>query len=245
LITGIILNLSILGLVPSALGDTKTIAPEEIVKKADEARAPQGDFSCLVEVQDKDGDTVSAKTTYKVYSKGNDLTLVQTVAPARLVGRKLLMRENDLWLYLPSVKRPTRVGFQQRLTGEVSNGDLASTNFAKDYDAKIVGDDTLDGHACYKLELTAKRKDVTYNSITYWVEKNNFHPRKAEFHALSGKLLKTGIYSRYAPELGKERVSQMIITDALHPTRQSVLQYKEYRREKLNDRLFNKESLAE
>lgn len=221
------------------------ITADQIVKNADEARGPQGTYSCHVKVDDIEAGTVSSETTYKVYSKNVDLTLIDTIAPPRLLGRKLLMRDNDLWLYLPTVKRPTRVSFQQRLTGEVSNGDIARTNFAKDYDAKLVGTETMKGKVCYKLSLTAKRKEVTYRSIMYWVDKSNFRPIKVDFYALSGKLLKSGEYSSPKPVLGKIRMTEMIITDALRATRQSHLLYSDYKVEKLDDSFFNKETLGE
>lgn len=221
------------------------VSTDKIVKNSDEARGPQGTFSFHVKVQDLDAGAVSSEMTYKVYSKNVELTLIDTIAPARLVGRKLLMRENDLWLYLPTVKRPTRVSFQQRLTGEVSNGDIARTNFAKDYDAKLLGMETLKGKLCYRLSLTAKHKDVTYRSIMYWVEKSNFHPVKVDFYALSGKLLKSGEYSSPKLVLGKIRMTEMLITDALRNTRQSHLFYSDYKLEKLDDSFFNKETLGE
>jgi hypothetical protein len=155
------------------------------------------------------------------------------------------MRGNDLWLYLPSVKRPTRVGFQQRLTGEVSNGDIARTNFSNDYDAKMEAKETVGEHVCYKLHLSAKRKDVTYNAIDYWVDATTLRPVRAAFYALSGKLLKTGEYDAYESSLGRPLLSKMTIIDALHPSTRSTIQYLNYHREKLQDRLFNKETLAE
>jgi hypothetical protein len=221
------------------------LSPDEIVRRADEARGPQGTYSFRAKVEDLNDGKVSAETTYKVYSKDLDLVLIETVAPARLKGRKLLMRGNDLWSYMPTIKRPIRVGFQQRLTGEVSNGDIARTNFAKDYDAKLEGTETVKGRSCYKLGLTAKHKEVTYRSLTYWVEKGTCNPVKADFYALSGKLLKSGEYSHPETVLGKTRLTDMLITDALHPSRQSRLHCFDYRREKLDDSFFNKESLAE
>jgi hypothetical protein len=227
----------------SLLAHAATPSADEIVRKADEARGPAGTYSFKVSVEELDKGEAGQETVYKVYSKNIDYTLIDTLAPARQKGRKLLMRGNDLWLFLPTVKRPTRVSFQQRLTGEVSNGDIARTNFAKDYDAKLEGEEEVDGKPCYKLSLTAKGKDVTYRSITYWVEKAGLNPVKAEFYALSGKLLKTGVYSGPEPVLGRQRLTHMVITDALRPTKQSRLHYTDYKKENLDDSFFNKESV--
>jgi len=238
-------SLFIVGIATCAALFAADPTPDEIVKKADEARGPRGTYSFTVSVEDVVDGKTDSTTTYKVYSKDVEQTRIETIAPARQKGRKLLMSGNDLYLYLTTVKRPTRVSFQQRLTGEVSNGDLARTNFAKDYEAKLLGSEAVNGKQAYKLGLTAKHKDVTYRSITYWVDKSNNYPLKAEFFALSGKLLKTGEYSDPAEALGRQRLSRMTISDAIRPARQSKLHYTEYKKETLDDSFFNKESLAD
>ena len=91
----------------SATSDRKDA--DTLVKLADKGRAPQGTFSFHVEVEDEEDGASISKTSYKVYSKNDVLTLVETISPERLRGRKVLMHSNDLWLYLPSIKRPTRI----------------------------------------------------------------------------------------------------------------------------------------
>lgn len=216
----------------------------EIVKKADEARYPSGQFSFFVKVTDTD-DSNQNETVYLVHTKDSDNSLVETKSPERMRGRKLLMKKRDLWMFLPNLKKPTRVGFEQRLTGEVSNGDLARTNFAEDYDAKLVGEEKVDSHNCYKLLLSANHKETTYRQIVYWVDKSSFFPVQVKFYALSGKLLKTGKYSGVKTVLDKSRVTQLIITDALHKTRQSTLNYFNFRKANYDDTFFSKESLSD
>jgi outer membrane lipoprotein-sorting protein len=155
------------------------------------------------------------------------------------------MKKHDLWMFLPTLKKPTRVSFEQRLTGEVSNGDLARTNFASDYDSKLISEDKVDNKACYKLLLTANTKDVAYRQIVYWVEKNSYLPVQVKFYALSGKLLKTGKYSSVKHVLDKNRVTQLTITDALHGKRQSTLNYFDFKKTTYDDTFFSRESLSD
>lgn len=218
---------------------------KEIVEKADEARAPKGTFSFHVEVEDWEDAASSSKTGYKVYSKNEILTLIETISPERLLGRKLLMRDNDLWLYLPSVKRPTRISFQQKLTGKVANGDLARTLLARDYEATFLGMESIGGKENYKLSLKATNKEATYRSITYWVEKTTFYPSKMEFYAISGKLLKIGELSEPKISMGKMRMSKLAIHDTLAPAKKSIVTYSDYKSEKLEDSFFSKETLSE
>lgn len=220
-----------------------TLSPDAILQRVDEMRTPGGDFSFTVKVEDIEDKASVRETEYKVFSKGDHLARIETLAPERLKGRKLLMRDNDLWLYLPSIKRPTRVSFQQRLTGEVSNGDIARVRFHVDYKAALKGHATVDGKTFLKLNLTAKRPDVTYRRIELLVEPQTYRPYRAGFFALSGKLLKTGDFSQPIKVMDREILSRVLIKDAVQTSRQSLLKYGNYQREKLDDSFFNKESL--
>lgn len=240
---GIFLAYSVL-VVPYTTHAT-TPSADEIVKQADKARGPEGTFSFRVDVEDLDRNKLVTKTKYKVYSKNSVLTLIETQEPERLRGRKLLMHDNDLWLYLPSIRRPTRVSFQQKLTGEVANGDIARTLFARDYKATLLGTESIANKQCYKLKLHAINKEATYREIVYWVEMKTLFPVRMQCFAISGKLLKTGDYSEPKLVFKVKRASKLIISDALQPHRKSILRYAGYRKEKLDDSFFSKESLAE
>lgn len=223
---------------------TFALSAEEIVEKADEIRGPSGAFSFNVRVKDFEGNKLQRENIYKVYSKDMKFSLIETIFPERHTGRKLLMA-SGLWLYLPTLKRPTRVGMQQRLTGEVSNGDIARTNFQKDYRPRLLELERLRGEMHYKVELTARDNSVPYKKIHLYVDRASFVPRRAEFYALSGKLLKTGDYSGLKPVLGKKRLTKLVIKDALQPSKQSHLTYFNYTREKLDDSFFSKEALTD
>lgn len=223
------------------------ITPEEMLKRADEARRPQGMVTFTATITDL-GSGSKKETRYQVSAKtrGTDaLSLVNTIFPERLKGRKLLMLNSDLWLYLPTIKRPTRISVRERLSGEVANGDISHTNFAGDYDAVQKGTEKIGNKMCIKLALTAKNKDVTYSKIDYWLDAKTYAPVRAAFYALSGKLLKTGDYSGAKPVLGSIRMTRLWIKDALQPTHQSILEFSNFERQDLPDSLFNKESLSD
>jgi len=223
------------------------ITPEEMVKKADLARMPPGAVIFSVSVKDA-GSAGQKETRFRVSSKtsGNrNFSLVETTYPERLQGRKILMRENDLWLYLPTISRPTRISLQERLSGEVSNGDISRTNFSGDYNATLGGNETVNGKSCVKLLLQARHKDVTYSKIDYWLDAKTYAPVKAAFYALSGKLLKTGEYSGQKMILGANRMTRLLITDALQPSHRSLVEFADFKQAQLSDSFFNKESLTE
>ena len=214
----------------------------ELVKKVDLVRAPQSQFSCDVKVDDDSGEDQKS-STFHVSVKDERTSLVDQLEPQRARGRRLLLKDYDMWLYTPNMKRATRISLEQKLTGEVSNGDLARTNFAQDYIAKEVGRENLKDKVIVKLELTAKSKEVTYRRLDLWVENESGVPIKAQFFALSGKLLKEAVYEDFRAEMGTKMIHKMTITDALKKNRTSVLRYSNYKKEKFSAAKFNKETL--
>lgn len=180
---------------------------------------------------------------YKVLSKGNENALVLTLAPAAERGQILLMKGSDLWVFLPRVSQPVRLSLAQRLVGQVANGDIARANFSGDYAPTLAGTTTIDGEALYVLDLSAVNRSVTYQRVRYWVQQGDFRPYKAEFYALSGRLLKTCRYEDYKPLGGKIRPTRLVMTDALNPGEQSTMEYSDMKLRDLPDRVFSKDYL--
>lgn len=237
-----ILGAAILTLAPSF---AFAISADEIVAKADERRLPKGTLSFNVSVADFEGKGEARKTKYKVLNKSSVASLVETTFPERQQGRKLLMEDDSLWFYTPDIRRAARVSMQQKLTGEIANGDLSRTNLAGDYNAKLIGTANLNGVEAYHLDLRAKNSAVTYSRLEYWVSKSDFTPIKTVFYAVSGKVLKTGTFSEVKNILGQPCVTKVTVRDALDPKRYSIMVYGNHKRERLPASVFSKESLGE
>jgi outer membrane lipoprotein-sorting protein len=124
-----------------------------------------------------------------------------------------------MWMTRPGLSKPIPISPRQRMSGQASNGDIAATNYAGDYDAEMSGTEALDGESCYVLNLTAKHKRATYDKIRYWVSVKRMVGLKAEFNSVSGKLLKTARfeYGNTIEHEGKQIpfISKMTIHDAL------------------------------
>ena len=147
-----------------------------IVEEADRIRFPAEGFQVDVAIVTTSKDQAPEERRYRVLSKGNDRTIVMVTAPADERGQILLMREHDLWVFLPNVSQPVRLSLAQRLTGQVANGDLARANFTGDYNPKLLRIDTIDGVKYHVLELTAVDNSVTYRRVLYWVRESNNEP---------------------------------------------------------------------
>src|SRR5579862_3552919 len=188
---------------------------EAILQKAELVRFPDRGFEVSVSVKTNGDDAEGETRKYRILSKGNQNTIVLATEPASERGQILLMKGKDLWVFLPSVSQPVRLGLSQRLTGEVANGDLARANFVGDYHARLVRTEMVDEESMYVLELTAADNSVPYHRVVYWVGKSNYRPRKAEFYSLSDRLLKTCVYDTYRPLGGRDRPTRLVMRDAL------------------------------
>ena len=218
-----------------------TPSPEEIIAKADEIRSPQMDYTVDVTVTSIKPDGGKKAAQYEVLVKGKEKTIIKTLSPDMERGRTLLMLGNDLWVFLPDVSKPIRISLQQRLIGEVANGDIARVNFSGDYTPMLLRTDELDGKKYYVLELQAETEEVTYNKVIYWVRTDNYDPLKAEFYTISGRLIKTCSYEDYKELAGRNRPARLVLKDPLIKDQMSIIEYSDMKVTNLPEKYFTKD----
>lgn len=215
----------------------------EFLLRADRIRFPEEGFQVDIVITTTAPDSEPDERSYRILSKGNNQTLVQTTAPAVDRNQILLMRDHDLWAFLPNLSQPIRLPLSQRLTGQVANGDLARANFVGDYEPRILRKETLGGDIYNVLQLDANDNWVTYHKVLYWINAKNARPYKAEFYAVSGRLLKTAWYRDYETLGGGIRPTRLIIEDALRKGYRSELEYSNMVQRELPDKVFTKDYL--
>lgn len=217
------------------------LSADEIVAKADEIRSPQLDYTADVSVTSVNPDGGKKTAGYEVLVKGREKTIIKTLSPEVEKGRTLLMLGKDLWAFLPDVSKPIRISLQQRLIGEVANGDIARANFSGDYSAEMIKTELIAGKKHFVLELKAKSDDVTYNRVVYRVRADNFQPYNAEFYAISGRLIKTCSYEAYKDLAGKKRPSLLVLNDPLVKGKMSTIEYSNMKVKELPEKFFTKD----
>jgi Outer membrane lipoprotein-sorting protein len=165
------------------------------------------------------------QTVLVVYSKVDNATgqfrnLVRYIAPPRDAGKMALLDGQNLWFYDPTAKTSVRISAQQRLIGQAAIGDILTINFAVDYTARLVGDETImdaerKPRLCWHLDLRAATPTAVYARAEYWVEHGSFWPIRARFYADSGRLLKVLYYRDFTNRLGGVRPGAAVIIDAV------------------------------
>ena len=235
------LILSLLICLPGVRGAEPTA--DRILEMADEVRNPQSDFTVDVTVTSIKPGKNPSTAKYEVMVKGKTKTIIKTMAPAVDRGTSMLMVDYDFWVFLPTVTKALRISLQQRLLGEVANGDIARVNFSGDYAPKLLKTERFENRDYYVLELIAKDDRVTYHRVLLWVEKGNYHPLKAEFYAVSGRILKIASYENYRQVAGKLRPTRLVLDDPTVKGQRSIIDYTNVVRASLPDRIFNQQYL--
>ncbi|CAH1905069.1 conserved exported hypothetical protein [Candidatus Nitrotoga sp. HW29] len=154
-----------------------------------------------------------------VVKVADDSSVAEVLEPVRSKGSKILQVGRNMWLTRPGLSKPIPISPRQRMSGQASNGDIAATNYAADYEAQLNANETVEGEECYVLDLSSKHKRSTYDKIRYWISIKRGVGVKAEFKSVSGKLIKTAnfTYHNIIEYEGKRIpfISKMIIHDAL------------------------------
>jgi outer membrane lipoprotein-sorting protein len=149
------------------------------------------------------------KTFYAYGSENNDMFMEFTNPDDE--GTKYLKLDGNLYVYTEELEevmpitghmlKESMMGSDMSYEDTVENETLESQ-----YNAKIVDEVVYDGKECWVLDLTAKRKTVSYSRQKIWVDKKHFNALKTEQFALSGARIKEvtmermqQIGSRYFP----------------------------------------------
>lgn len=156
-------------------------------------------------------------------------SVAETTFPARSAGGRLLQLGRNMWYGRPDIQKPVSISSRQKMMGPAANGDIAATNYMKDYDATLLPEQSIDGDPAYVLNLVGKSKWVTYDRIVYYVSRKRMVPVKAEFYTVSGKLFKSATFetNNTIEFEGRKQpfVSKMVIRDAIATGNVSVLEY--------------------
>lgn len=225
----LILVLSLLA-APPTLGGLED--PAEILRKVDAIRNPSESYEMKVRI---------GESLFLVLISGNSKTIVKTLEPVRDRGRDLLMIDEEMWAYIPNLKRAVRVSLSQKLTGQAANGDISRMRWSGDYAAQLESQEAGE----WVLALRANKKGLTYERIRVWVSKKDYSPKKAEYLTDSGKILKRASFERYQMMAGRMRPTRLEIESAVNSSERSTLEVSSMTPKKFSDSIFNPQRLGE
>lgn len=166
---------------------------DELVKKMDKVMASETQkmTSKMVISSNRGSRTITTQS----YTRGEDYSFTEYLAPTREEGIKMLKIADDLWTYDPDADRTISISghmLRQSINGsDLSYEDMMSDEtINEDYEAIVVGEDLIFDRACWVLELIATSTDIAYPKRKLWIDKERYLPLRGEYFAKSGKLLK-------------------------------------------------------
>lgn len=191
--------------------------------------------------------TKSSVRQFVIKTKG-DNALAESKAPPKFKGEILLFKDRNMWFVKPDLKKPVAISARQKLGGQAANGDIASTQYFRDYTPTFIKTEMIDNEETALLLLKAKSETSTYDSIRYWISVKQKLAVKAEFLNLQGKVFKNATFE-YKNKInfdGKSFpfISQMTISSSSNPKEKSILVYKNPKAENFSDGQFNVNSLG-
>jgi hypothetical protein len=231
----------------SAAMDTATIdsatmgIATALLQESDYSRGNVSGIEWDIDIESRSKGKIQ-KNSLRVLIKGtNALAVYQS--PAKIKGRKLLMKDRNMWFIKPGLSKAIPISPRQKLLGGASNGDIASTNYVGDYTIESFTKDQFNNEPCFLYELKAKNKKVTYDKIKYWVSMKRKIGLKAQFFTLSGKMFKTAFfeYDNTIVLNAKNRlfVSKMTILNAMLKADKTVMSYHNIKIKKISPSSFN------
>lgn len=101
-------------------------------------------------------------------------------------------KDDDKWLYLPAMKKTRRISGSSAkqdyfMGSDFTYDDMGSRNVGEDTH-KLLGEETIGGHKCWKLESTPKDKRDIYSKKVSLIRQDCLIPVKVEYYDKMGKL---------------------------------------------------------
>ncbi len=190
----------------------------DLMRKYDQIMGPEN-FDAVTRMTAHRDDGTERTYKMQVLKKGDDKFRVTFREPAAVVGQELLRQGDNLWVYMPNLKRAVRLANRDSFQGgDFNNADVLRVKYEADYD----GTTTADGDA-WVLELKAKNSNASYDKVKIWMKKSDMLPVKGEYYTASGKLLRKAEFSDVKNFDGIVRPSKIVMRNMLAVQRWSVM----------------------
>lgn len=187
-------------IIPVSLHAQNSLSAKEIVDRAD--KNMEGESSISTMSMSIVRPAWERTLEFKNWVLGSEYALTLVTAPAKEKGQTFLKRGNDMWNYLPKIGRliklPPSMMSQGWMGSDYTNDDvLKESSIVEDYDHRIAGEEEIEGHICYKIEMIPHEEStIVWGKLITWISKEEFLFMKSEYYDEDEFLVRT--------ELGKE-----------------------------------------
>lgn len=192
----------IFGLSLAAASVASAITAREIIERSDAAvrgDSQSGIFSVTVKTR---------RWTRTMKLKSQEIrrqrkSFTEIYEPPKDAGNRFLLLGQNMWHYVPKLQQTVKISpsmmLQSWMGSDFTNDDIVKeSSIVEDYTQRLLGNETVDGHGCYKLELLPKPDAaVVWGKIVYFAREGDFLPVREEFYNEHGVLKKTLTCGRF------------------------------------------------
>jgi outer membrane lipoprotein-sorting protein len=173
------------------------------------------------------------KIDFKNWTLGKDYALALITAPARETGQTFLKRKTEMWSWNPSINRliklPPSMMSQGWMGSDYTNDDiLRESSVVKDYRHEIIGEESIEGRLCYKIEMTAREDaSIVWGKQIRWIDKKDFLVLRVELYDEDNYLVRTETASDIKMMDGRLITSKIELVPEEEPENKTVIEIQE------------------
>jgi outer membrane lipoprotein-sorting protein len=136
-------------------------------------------------------------TAFDFWAEGTDKAFIRVREPAKERGVSFLKLGREMWQYVPRINRvikiPPSMMLQSWMGSDFTNDDLVKeSSMVDDYTHTLLGHDTVDGEAAYKIEsVPDPDAPVAWDRIIQWIREGDYVPLRAEYYNERGERVRT------------------------------------------------------
>jgi outer membrane lipoprotein-sorting protein len=159
----------------------------------------------------------------KFLKKDNDKFRLWFGNPSSVKGQEMLRNGESLWVYLPNLKRATRIASRDNFQGgDFNNADVLRVNYAADYTGTLAA--SSDVPDTWLLELKAKNPDTAYDAIKLYMRKSDLQPVKGQYFGTSGQMIRSAEFTDHKEfDKGYVRPAKVVMKNELVKARKSEM----------------------
>ena len=205
------------------------LSAKDVVEKADQkirGKTSRGEMKMTIVRP-----SWTREMSMKMWSLGNDFSLILVTAPARDKGTAFLKREKEIWNWQPSIDRviklPPSMMMQSWLGSDFTNDDLIrESSVVEDYTHGLLGMEIIDERECYKIEMIPKEETaVVWGKVIVWIDKVDFIQLKTEFYDEDEYLVNTMLGKNIKMLGGKLLASILEVVPADEEGHKTLVEY--------------------
>lgn len=189
------------------------LTAREIIKKSDEklrGESSRGEMKMTIVRP-----AWTREMSMKMWSLGDDYSLILVTAPARDKGTAFLKRDKEIWNWQPTIDRviklPPSMMMQSWLGSDFTNDDLIrESSILEDYEHSLLGSEVIDGRDCYQIEMIPKEDAaVVWGKVIVWIDKVEFIQLRTEFYDEDDYLVNT-MLGKDIKDLGGKQLASVL-----------------------------------